>query len=74
MTEYPEYNPLDEAELLPIEKEEEMTLTEVFESGHEDKFWKKLEELKEDFTQVADQLIDGENAWGLILKKIIEKL
>ena len=74
MTEYPEYNPLDDHELLPIEEEKKITLTEAYYSGHESVYFDKLNELKEDFKQVADQLKDRGNGWGEILTRIIEKL
>ena len=38
MTEYPEYNPLDDQKLMPIEEEKEMTLREVFESDNKKLF------------------------------------
>jgi len=74
MTEYPEYNPLDDQEQLPIEKEKEMTLREVFQSGHEDLFYVTLSELEDELTEVANALTENDNGWGLILKKIIDKL
>ena len=74
MTEYPEYNPLDDAEQLPIEPIQELTLTEVFESGHEHLFYQTLSERKLSLTEVANALIENDNGWGNILAKIIEKL
>jgi len=74
MTEYPEYNPLDDSELLPIEPTQELTLTESFESGHEHLFYQTLSERKLSLTEVANALIENDNGWGLILAKIIEKL
>jgi len=56
------------------EQTQELTLTEVFESGHEHLFYQTLSERKLSLTEVANALIENDNGWGLILAKIIEKL
>jgi len=74
MTEYPEYNPLDEKELLPIEKEKELTLTESYYNGYESVFIESLEERKKELELLRYSLETYGNGWSVLLTKIIEKL
>lgn len=74
MTEYPEYNPLDSMELLPIEKENKLTLTEAYHSGHDHLFFENLSKHILDLEKVRDALNDAGIGWGQLMTKIIEKL